>query len=448
MNFITKKHLSRRTVLKGLGTSLTLPMLGSMTPAMSAESKEPLRFGVVYLPNGIYPDAWHAKTVGKNFEFNRTMISMEPHREYVTTISNLMAPPGGKENGGIHMGASAAFLNGYGPEGKKGDAANFTTIKSRKTIDQYIADKISGDTPLRSIEVGTEDMATSAGACDGFPCVFFNTMAWKDDTTPLPISINPLITFERLFGEPGTPQMRYNRVLVKQSMLDSVLDELTRVKKKIGAEDNSLLENFTTSVREVEIQISKMAAKKAAFEAQINSPVGVPELVEEHLDITYELIRLAFQTDLTRVFSFLVAHEASGQSYNFLGLPEPYHSTTHHGNVPEKVERYIKLSSYQVAKFSQFVQKMKDTPTSNGNLLDASYIYFGAGMSNGNAHDRRNVPAMLVGKANGKIRGNMSIAADPNFTVPTSNLLLTLGDIAGAEVASIGRSTGRFSLQG
>lgn len=446
MNFITKKHISRRTLLKGMGTSLSLPMLSAMAPAMAAIPKEPLRFGAVYLPNGIYPDYWHAKTTGKDFEFNRIMKAMEPHREYVTTISNLLAPPGAKENGGIHMGASAAFLNGFGPEGKKGDAGNFSTIRSRKTIDQYIADKIGADTPLPSLELGTEDMATSAGACDGFPCVFFNTMSWRNDTTPLPISIDPVITFTRLFGEPGTPEMRYNRTVLKKSILDSITGELKELNRIVGVDDKNILDSYSTSIREVEQQISKMLTRKSAFESNIETPEGIPGTLDEHLDITYELMRLAFQADITRVSTFMVAHEASGQSYLFLGLPEPYHSTTHHGNVPEKVERYAKLSSYQVAKFSQFVQKLRETPTSEGNLLDSSYFYFGAGMSNGNAHDRRNVPAMIVGKANGKLQGNKSISADPNFTTPTSNLLLALGDIAGVELNSIGRSTGRFSL--
>ncbi len=208
--FITKKHLDRRTFLRGaVGTAIALPLLDAMVPAATAQTltaaQQRFRFGAIYMPNGVYPGTWHPTKAGKDFEFNRTMKPLEPYRDYLTTVSRLKAPEGKKDMGGIHMGASAAFLNGTGPLTHNGD---FNLIESKKSIDQYIADAIAGDTPLRSLELGTEDMGTSAGACDGYPCVFFNTMSWYDDSSPLPVSVNPQATFERMFGDPGTPEQR------------------------------------------------------------------------------------------------------------------------------------------------------------------------------------------------------------------------------------------------
>src|SRR6185436_8929756 len=233
---ITKKHLPRRTFLRGaLGTMVALPFLDAMIPALSAQSKaRPFRFGAVYIPNGIYPQLWHPDKVGSDFEFKPIMKPLEPYRSHLVTISKMKAPDGNADNGGVHMGASAAWLNGTGPVSKLG---SFTIVESRKTIDQYIADKVAEDTPLRSLQVGTEDMGTSAGACDGYPCVFFNTISWRDDTSPLPMGINPRVTFERMFRETGTAKKRLYNLKQKQSMLDSIAEEAGRMRRTLGAAD-------------------------------------------------------------------------------------------------------------------------------------------------------------------------------------------------------------------
>ena len=248
----------------------------------------------------------------------------------------MKAPEGTKDMGGIHMGASAAFLNGSGPARHR--TASFNLIRSKKSVDQYIADAIGGDTPLHSLEVGTEDMGTSAGACDGYPCVFFNTMAWRDDKSPLPVSVNPQVTFERMFGDPGTSHQRIARLQAKQSMLDSVLQETSRLQKKIGASDNAILDEYLTNVRRVEEQLQKMQSRSEAIASASDGPIGIPEDFDEHMTVTYDLLHLAFQGDLTRVFSFMVGHEASGRSYAFVGVKEPHHSTSHHKNTPESLE--------------------------------------------------------------------------------------------------------------
>lgn len=443
--FISKKHLDRRTFLRGAGTAMALPLLDAMVPAATAQSltaaNQRLRFGAVYVPNGIYPQMWHPETTGNEFEFNKIMKPLEPFRQYLTTISQMKAPDGGKDMGGIHMGASAAFLNGTGPLSNNGD---FNIIKSKKTVDQHIADVIAGDTPLRSLEVGTEDMGTSAGACDGYPCVFFNTLSWLDDTSPLPVSINPQVTFERMYGDPGTPKQRLARMRKKQSMLDSVLEEASRLQKTIGASDNAILDEYLTNIRRVEQQLEKMNTRADVIANAPEGPVGIPEDFDTHMTVTYDLLHLAFQGDISRVFSFLTGHEASGRSYAFIGVKEPHHTTSHHKDTPETLDQYARINTYQATKLAEFIGKLESTPEGEGSLLDSTLLYFGAGMSNGPVHDRHNVPAVLLGGAGGRLEGNRHIEAKKDE--PTANLLLSIADMMGSEIDSIGHSTGRIEI--
>jgi hypothetical protein len=444
--FVTRKHLDRRTFLRGAtGAAIALPLLDAMVPAATAQSltasRDRSRFGVIYMPNGIYPDMWHPEKVGRDFEFNTIMKPLERHRDVLTTISQMKAPEGGKDMGGIHMGASAAFLNGTGPLSNNGD---FNVIASKRSIDQYIADAIAEDTPLRSLEVGTEDMGTSAGACDGYPCVFFNTMAWMDDASPLPIGVNPQVTFERMFGDPGTPEQRIARLKRKQSLLDSVMDETSRLRRMIGASDNAILDEYLSNVRRVETQLQKMEARAGVLANTPGGPVGIPHDFNEHVTVTYDLLHLAFQGDITRVFSFMLGHEASGRSYAHVGVTEPHHSTSHHKKTEESLDQYARINTYHMVKLAEFLDKLKSTQDGSGTLLDSSLIYFGAGMSNGLVHDRHNVPAVLLGGANGRVKGNRHIEAKKDE--PTANLLVALADKLGAEVDSIGLSTGRLAI--
>jgi hypothetical protein len=440
---ITKKHLPRRTFLRGaLGTMVALPFLDAMIPALSAQTaKRPFRFGAIYIPNGIYPQLWHPETTGSDFAFKPVMQPLEPFRSHLVTISGMKAPDGNPDMGGVHMGASAAWLNGTGPVNNQ---AKYTVIQSKKTIDQYIADAIAEDTPLRSLQVGTEDMGTSAGACDGYPCVFFNAVSWRDDTSPLPMGINPRVTFERMFGEAGSAQRRLATLRRKQSMLDSIQQEAAALRQQLGAADNVILDEYLTNVREVERQLQRMDARADVVAAETSAPLGIPEDFDEHLSVTYDLMRLAFQGDISRVFTFMVGHEGSGRSYAHIGIPEPHHPVSHHGDSPEGIEKYGKLTTYHVAKLAEFIARLQETPDGDATMLDRSLIYFGSGMGNGNAHDRNNPPVLLMGGANGKLKGNRHIKVENRE--PTSNLLLTMGDMAGAEVPEIGVSTGRLSL--
>jgi Protein of unknown function (DUF1552) len=439
---ITKKHLSRRTFLRGAGTAVALPFLHAMIPALSAQSKgRPFRFGAIYVPNGIYPQLWHPDKTGSDFEFKPIMMPLEPYRDYLVTISQMKAPDGNPENGGVHMGASAAWLNGVGPLTKQ---AEYTVIRSKKTIDQYIADHVAEDTPMRSLQVGTEDMGTSAGACDGYPCVFFNTVSWREDTSPLPMGINPRVTFERMFGETGSAKKRLANLNRKQKMLDSITEETAALRRKLGPADNAILDEYLSNIRDVEQQLERMESRAAAVPEGAEAPLGIPDTFDEHMTVTYDLMRLAFQGDISRVFTFMVGHEGSSRSYAHIGIPEPHHPVSHHGDKPEAIEKYAKLTTYHVVKLAEFIGKLKSTPDGDGTLLDRSLIYFGAGMSNGNAHDRNNPPAAVLGGANGRLKGNRHIAVENKE--PTANLLLAFADLANAEVEQLGHSTGRLSL--
>jgi hypothetical protein len=439
---ITKKHLPRRTFLRGaFGAMLAMPFLDAMIPALSAQAaKRPFRFGAIYIPNGIYPQLWHPDTTGSAFEFKQIMQPLEPYRSHLVTISGMKAPDGNPDMGGVHMGASAAWLNGTGPVT---EMAKFVT-KSKKSIDQFIADQVAEDTPLRSLEVGTEDMGTSAGACDGYPCVFFNAISWRDDTSPLPVAVNPRVTFERIFGETGSTQRRLANMRRKQSLLDSVAEEARKMKRSLGAADNKIVEEYLTNIRDVEQQLERMEARAGATPEGAVAPLGIPDNIDDHLTVTYDLMLLAFQADISRVFTFMVGHEGSGRSYAHIGIPEPHHPVSHHGDTPDGIAKYAKLTTYHVAKLAEFVGKLKDTTDGDATLLDRSVLYFGSGMGNGNAHDRNNPPVLLVGGANGKLKGNRAIAVEKKE--PTANLLLALADLSGADVEKIGHSTGKLSL--
>jgi len=442
---ITKKHLSRRTFLRGaFGATIALPMLDAMAPALTAQARtaagSPLRFGTVYFPCGIYPDTWHPEAAGPGFTFKPVMQPLEGVRSHLVTVSNMTAPWGES----VHVGASSAFLNGVGPYADRQSTGDmFGKIQSKKTLDQYIADLVAGDTPLRSIEVGTEDTGTAVGACDGFPCTFFNTLAWRNDTSPLPVAINPRVTFERMFGEAGASDQRSARLKERQSLLDSISGETNRLKGKLGADDRAILDEYLGNIRDVEQQLARMEKRLGTLTGVPDAPVGLPEAFDDHMTITYNLMHLALQGDISRVFTFMVGHEPTDRSYAHIGISETHHSISHHGNDAEKMAKYAKIGTYQMVKLAEFIEKLKATPDGDGSLLDHSLIYFGSGMGNGNAHDRNNPPALLIGGAHGKLKGDRHIVAKKE---PTANLLLSIAHFYDVQIDKFGASTGRLDL--
>jgi hypothetical protein len=326
---------------------------------------------------------------------------------------------------------------------RDGRGDSFGKIESKKTVDQFIADQVGGDTPLRSIEVGTEDMGTAVGACDGFACTFFNTLSWRDDESPLPVGINPRVTFERMFGETDSTERRFARLKEKQSLLDSVTEETAKLERSLGASDRAILDEYLGNIRDVEKQLERMENRLNTITGNPEAPIGLPDAFDDHMNITYNLMHLAYQGDISRVFTFMTGHEASDRAYGHIGIPEQHHTISHHGNDPEKLAKYAKIATYQIQKLADFLEKLKATKEGDGNILDHAVLYWGSGMSNGNAHDRNNPPAVLVGGAQGRMKGNRHIIAKDT---PTANLLLAIAHLGGAEIDKLGASTGRVDL--
>ena len=440
--FITKKHLSRRTFMRGtLGATVALPFLDAMVPALSAAPKSPFRFGAVYFPCGVFPDYLASRCGGEQLRVQAG--------DAAAGAVPQSAGHGQQDEGAVGLVGPSGRQLGV-PERRWAGRAAATArqtlserFESKKTVDQFIADQVAGDTPLRSIEVGTEDMGTAVGACDGFACTFFNTLSWRDDSSPLPVGINPRVTFERMFGETDSTERRFARLKEKQSLLDSVTEETAKLKRSLGAPDRAILDEYLGNIRDVEQQLERMESRLGTITGNPEAPVGLPEAFDDHMNITYNLMHLAYQGDISRVFTFMTGHEASDRAYAHIGIPEQHHTISHHGNDPEKLAKYAKIATYQIVKFADFLDKLKATKEGDGTLLDHAVLYWGSGMSNGNAHDRNSPPAVIVGGGSGRLKGNRHIVAKDT---PTANLLLAMAHVGGAEIDKLGASTGRIDL--
>jgi len=433
--FITKTKLSRRTVLRGMGAVLGLPLLEAMVPALTPLVKTAgnpaKRFGAIFVPLGERPGYWTPKTEGSNFEFSPILKPLEPFRNWMTVISELCDPQDG------HATTVAAWLSGTIP---------FRTIAENVrggiTIDQTIANKIGQDTPLPSLELATEDFTGWIGGCDTqYSCAYMNTISWKNETTPLPMEINPRVVFERMFGRPGTSAQRLARMEDHRSILDSVRQEASDLQKSLGARDRARLNDYLDNVREIEQRIQK-AEKNAKTEQTVpDAPIGIPESFDEHASLMYDLAAVAFEANVTRVFTYMKSRDASQRVYPNIGVNEPHHAMSHHGNNPEKIAGLVKLNTYHVSLFAKFLQKMQSTPDGDGSLLDHSLILYGSGMSESDQHSRLDVPTLLVG---GALKGNRHIKADKE--TPLANLMVALANKFDCDIDKFGISTGRVSI--
>jgi hypothetical protein len=437
--FITKTALSRRAVLRGMGASLALPFLDAMVPAATALAKTTampaLRFGAVFIPMGERPGFWTPKTVGAGFEFSPILKPLEPLRDSLVVISNLDRP-----TGGTHAVSTATWLTGSSP--KRTEAEDFLAGIS---LDQVIAGRIGRDTVFPSIEISTEDQAGYIGACDvGYSCAYMSTIAWKGATAPLPMERNPRVVFERLFGRPGTVAERVARMKQDQSILDSVRGDVASLQRDLGARDRVRLTEYLDHVREIEERIVR-AERQAESEITIpEAPVGIPPSFEEHVALMFELMAVAYETDLTRVFSFMMNREASQLVFPNIGINEPWHHISHHGNDPEKLAALVKINTWQIGLFGKFLERLKNTPDGDGSLLDHSVILWGSGMSDSNSHSAIDVPLLLAGKGMGRIKGDRHIAA-PRGT-PLANARLDIAQMYGAVIETLGVSTGRLVI--
>jgi len=437
--FITKTALSRRTVLRGLGATLSLPLLEAMVPALTATAKTAAaptkRFGAVFVPMGERPSHWTPTTTGVNFEFSPILKPIEAFRDQVTVVSNLDRPLQG-----THAVSTGTYLTGSAP--KRTEAEDFVAGTS---LDQIIAGKIAGDTVFPSLEIGTEDFTGYVGACDvGYSCAYMNTISWKSPTTPMPMETNPRVVFERMFGRPGSTEERVRRMEQNRSILDSVKGDVSSLERGLGSRDKVRLDQYLEHVREIEQRIQR-AEKQATTEITIPvAPVGIPDSWEEHATVMFDMMALAFEADMTRVFSFMLNREASQLVFPDLGFNEPWHHVSHHGNEAYKLELLVKLNTWQISLFGKFLERLQSTPDGDGSLLDHSALVWGSGMSDSNTHSPLDVPFLMVGKGAGSFTCNTHHAAPKGTQL--ANVMLTIAQKYGVEMDRFGVSTGAFEL--
>lgn len=438
--FITKTHLPRRTFLRGVGVTLALPLLDAMLPAQTLLKKTAAtgntRMGFVYVPHGAIMNQWTPKTEGKDFEFSRVLKPLEPYREYVNVVSGLGNRP--TDSTAVHSLSPTTWLSGVRPKPTQGVDA-YAGI----TADQFAARHIGQDTPLPSIELATEDHSALLGACDrDYGCIYMNTLSWRTHTTPMPMEIDPRKAFERMFGQGGTAAERALRSQQDRSILDEITAEAGALKTKLGPRDQATLSDYLDSVREIERRIERANFDSTASIELPTEPVGIPYNFEEHINIMYDMLVLAYQANITRVFTYMVAREESNKTYPQVGVHDGHHATSHHQNLPEKIEKLVKIQTYHAGLFARFLGKLKATPDGDGTLLDHSVLLFGSNMSNSNLHNHFPLPNVVAGGACGKLQGGRHLRY-PDHT-PMANLVLSLLDKGGIPMPSIGDSTGEL----
>jgi len=437
--FITKKHIPRRTFLRGVGATLALPLLDAMVPARTllaqTAANPQRRLGFVYFPNGAVMDQWIPAQSGSNIQLSPILKCLEPYQNQAVVVGNL-ARAG--TTIGDHAVAAAGWLTGV--YAKQTEAQD---VLAGVTIDQIIAKQIGQDTPFPSLEVATEDFTGFVGGCTpGFSCAYMDTISWATPTTPLPMEINPRVVFERMFGRPGTAEQRRQRMKRNKSVLDSIADDASALQRDLGARDRARLTEYLEYVREIERRIQRTEAQNSTSVTTIDAPLGIPEVFEEHVALMFDLLAAAYQADITRVFTFMMSREASQRTYPQVDVDEPHHTISHHGNDPEKMARNARINIFHAQQFGKFVEKLHKTPDGDGSLLDHSLVFYGAGMGNGNAHATDPLPLVAVGGGVGT--GNRHILPAPR--TPVGNLWVDIAHKFGAPIDSLGASTGRLEL--
>jgi Protein of unknown function (DUF1552) len=438
--FVTKRSIPRRTFLRGVGVGVALPLLDAMVPALTAvaqtAAKPQLRVGFVYIPHGVIMREWTPAAAGAAFEFTPILKPLEPFRDSLVVVSNLTRA----EVNSNHAVSSGCWLTGVSP--KRTDGPDFQVGVS---VDQVIAKQIGQETTFPSLEVATEDFSGLVGACDpGYSCAYMNTLNWQTPTTPLPMEINPRVVFERLFGIGGSSGDRLARMQTDRSLLDFVADDLKHLEGSLPTGDRRKLDEYLGNVREIERRIQRAEQQAHALPDVPNAPVGVPEVYVEHVALLFDLLALALQSDQTRVFTFMMAREVSQRTYPEIGVTEPHHSISHHGNRPEAIAGHAKLNAYHVSMFAKFVERLRSMPDGDGSLLDHSMLLYGSGMSDGNGHTGSPLPHVLVGGGAGRIKGNRHIV-NPEGT-QMANLLLAIAQKSGVEQDRFGVSRGAVDL--
>lgn len=436
--FITKKHLHRRTFLRGMGATLALPLLDAMIPAGTALAQTAARpfkrLNILFVAHGMVMPSFTPPTVGR-LELSPILMPLQSVRDDVVVFSGLGHQHADFPGAG-HAGASAAWLTGVRCKRTEG-----VDVRNGISIDQVAARQIGQETIFPSFELATEDFTGLVGACDvSFSCTYINTLSWANETTPLPNEINPRIVFERMIGEGGSVEERAARMREDRSILDGLLPELDRLNRKVGAQDRHTIDDYVANVREIERRIQLASGRNERSTGLPAAPVGIPDSYEEHIRLMLDLQALAFQSDLTRVSTFVLSRELTNRTYPDLGVPDANHMLSHHQEDPAKLVKLEKVQTWTMGIFADYLEKLRSTRDGEGSLLDGTVVMYGSSMSNSNQHDHYNLPLIVAG---GGIRGGRHLAY-PDKT-PMSNLLLTLLDRAGGHLDTFGDATGRLS---
>ena len=440
---VTRKHLHRRTFLKGMGAVVALPVLDAMTPAFAAQTaaKAPVRMAFTYVPNGISMVDWTPTGTGSAFEYTRVLKPLEKFRSDTAVLTGLAHKNGNAlgDGPGDHARAAASYLTGVHPRKTAG-----ADIQNGISVDQVAAMKLGSATRFGSLELGCDDSRT-VGNCDsGYSCAYTNSLAWRGPATPMPPETNPRLVFERLFGDldPSlSPEVRARRLRHRRSILDLVGERTTELSANLGAADKRKLDEYLSSIREIEQRIERAEQDMTGLTPGIDKPTGIPVAYADYVKLMFDLQLLAFQTDSTRVVTMMMGREGSMRTYPEIGVPDPHHPLTHHRNNAEWIEKVAQINVMHVQLFANFIQKMKDTPDGDGSLLDHSMIVYGSGLSDGNRHTHEDLPVLMLGRG-GSFRLGTHIVY-PKGT-PMTNLFLTMLDRMGVESEQLGDSTGQI----
>ncbi len=441
--FLTRKALSRRALLRGMGAAVALPLLDSMIPAMKAAPSAPLRIAFLYTPNGVIMKDWTPAAEGAAYEITPTLKPIEAYRERFSVLTGLAHHNGDAlgDGAGDHARAGASWLTGTHP--KKTEGAD---IHAGVSLDQVLAKEVGAKTSLPSLELGLEDVRLVGGCDSGYSCAYSNTVSWSSPTTPIPYETNPRAVFERLFGDGETtdPAARAMRSREDRSILDFVLADANRMSASLGASDRRKMSDYLDSVREIERRIQLAEKKNAADPAlpALDRPDGIPPTFEEHIQLMYDLVAIAFQADLARVVTLMYSREGGNRTYRSIGVPDAHHGLSHHQNDPAKMARLQKIDEHHVQMFSYYLGKLAATRDGDGTLLDHSMTVYGASLSDSNQHLHYNLPLVFAGGANGRFKGGRH-SVYPKLT-PMSNLFVTMMDAAGSRAESFGDSTGKL----
>lgn len=440
---IPKLALPRRTVLRGIGAALALPLLDAMVPALTAAGSSAAlpvkRLGVVYLPNGVILKDFVPPTSGTQFEITPILKGLEPHRANITLISGLANVQGDPLDAGSgpHSRVSGCFLSGV--RARRTERAD---LHAGRTLDQFAADVLGRETPLRSLELALEPNFTVGGCEGGYSCTYINTFSWSAPDRPLPMETNPSVVFERLFGDGGTGAARLARMRRDSSILDSLSGDLARLQRTVGPSDRQTMDEYLDAVRDVERRLQQTRSR-GETNVEVEKPYGIPAIFEDHAKLMFDLMYLAYRTDMTRVVTFQLARELSLRSYPEIGVPEAHHDISHHGNQAAKVAGKAKIDAYHIQLFSHLVARMKATPDGDGSLLDHSILLCAGSMGDGNMHSPHNMPVVIAGSGSGTITPGRHLKAP--FDAPFMNLGLSLMDKLGVPMDTIGDSTGRLA---